>query len=124
MPELETYEIALPGTPPSFNKVGHSGNRWTWTNTKKQWEGYCVVALLSAPVPKKLSFVRANAWLFFKQERRRDEGNYRTLLEKCLGDALQLGWLEDDDPEHFVFDRVRFRKATKPTTIVRLEVTR
>ncbi len=129
MPD-EVYEIKLPGTPPSFNKVGHTGNRWAWTNAKRQWDGYCMVALLEAKVPKHLGGkVKATAHLFFDSRRKRDAVNYRTLLEKSLGDALQLGWIEDDDPEHFHFGDVILDVAEKgslpfrvPYTLIRLEV--
>jgi hypothetical protein len=121
----DIYTLKLPGTPPSFNAVGHSGNRWTWTKAKKDWDGYCMFALLESKVPKKLAKVDATATLFFRDKRKRDAVNYRTLLEKSLGDALQLGWLDDDDPEHFSFGAVRFEKVEKglpPKTLVRLEV--
>lgn len=123
----EEFRLILPGTPPSFNKVGHSGNRWAWTKAKAQWDGYCTLALIEAKVPKNLLTVGAAAVLFFKDNRKRDAVNYRTLLEKSLGDALQLGWLDDDDPEHFAFGEIGFSKAAKgkpPKTVVMLEVTR
>ncbi len=87
-----------------------------------------MVALLEARVPKGVGHgrkVRATATLYFKDGRRRDAVNYRTLLEKSLGDALQLGWIEDDTPDDFEFGAVRFEKAEKgkpPMTVVRLEV--
>lgn len=121
----DTYDIVLPGTPPSFNKVGHSGNRWAWTKAKREWDGYCMVALLAAKVPKKLARVSATATLYFSSRRKRDVVNYRTLLEKSLGDALQLGWLDDDDPDHFSFGQIVLDVAPKgkpPETVVRLEV--
>lgn len=81
--------------------------------------------LLAANVPRPIpgDRVRASARLLFPTERRRDEGNYRTALEKALGDALapapskeerELGlqpmfrWLTDDTPEHFTFGAVTF----------------
>lgn len=116
------WDLRLPGTPPSFNKVGHSGNRWAWSREVKKWKGYCMIGLLEARVPKTLAFVRASAVCHFTTNRKRDEGNYRTILEKALGDALQLGWLDDDDPDHFEFGRVRFgEKSNPPLTVVRLE---
>lgn len=123
MPDV--YEIKLPGTPPSFNQVGHTGNRWDWTKAKRKWDGYCMVALLEAKVPKGLAKVSATATLYFPTRRKRDVVNYRTLLEKSLGDALQLGWLPDDDPTCFSFGNIVLDVAEKgkpPMTIVRLEV--
>jgi hypothetical protein len=124
----DTWDLKLPGTPPSFNQVGHTGNRWAWSKAKRQWDGFFTVALLEARVPKGVGFerkVRATATLYFKDSRRRDSVNYRTLLEKSLGDALQAGWIEDDTPDEFEFGAVRFEKVARgkpPITIVRLEV--
>jgi hypothetical protein len=81
--------------------------------------------LLAAGVPRPIpgDRVRASAHIVMPVARRRDEGNYRTALEKALGDALapapskeerELGleplfrWLSDDTPEHFTFGSVTF----------------
>lgn len=119
------YELDLPDTPPSINAsgVGASGSWQRFHRLKKQWEGMFVIALLAAKVPKNLPSITASASLRFKTKRRRDEGNFRALLEKALGDALQLGWLEDDTPEYFRFNEVTFEPETGPArTILRLEV--
>lgn len=123
-PEITTiYTIKLPGTPPSLNTMGTRGSHWATSRTKKQWEGYCTFALIEARVPRGLSFVRASAVCHFTSNRNRDEGNYRWMLEKSLGDALQLGWIEDDNADHFLFDRVEIGEKRKaPITIVKLEV--
>jgi hypothetical protein len=115
------YELSLAGTPPSFNKVGHTGNRWTWTRAKKEWQETLETALLAYRVPRGLDSVRVTARLRFPQRRKRDEGNFRTLLEKCLGDALvNGGWLSDDTPDEFEFGRVVFEEETGParTTLI------
>lgn len=81
--------------------------------------------LIAADVPRPIpgDRVRASAELLFPIGRRRDEGNYRTGLEKALGDALAPAptkaerlhgleplwrWLTDDTPEHFTFGAVTF----------------
>lgn len=81
--------------------------------------------LQAADVPRPIpgARVRATARLLFPTPRRRDEGNYRTALEKALGDALAPAptkeerlhgltplfvWLPDDTPEHFTFGSVTF----------------
>lgn len=81
--------------------------------------------MLAADVPRPIpgGRVRATARLLFPAGRRRDEGNYRTALEKALGDALapapskqerELGlepmfrWLPDDTPDRFTFGAVTF----------------
>lgn len=113
------YVVTLPDTPPSFNAVGHSGNRWAWTKAKKDWQGMIEIAMMAIQIPRGLLSVTASAELCFPTTRRRDEGNYRTILEKCLGDALvNGGWLSDDTPDAFRFDRVTFAKGEKRTTLL------
>lgn len=81
-----------------------------------------MVALLAARVPKPLPPVRASAVLRFSSKRKRDEGNFRSVLEKALGDALQLGWLEDDTPEFFTFGDLSFDEETgTPLTKIVIE---
>lgn len=92
--------------------------------------------LAAAGVPRPIpgDRVRATADVLMPTARRRDEGNYRTALEKALGDALgppvqsaeeraygippAEGYLPDDTPEHFTFGAVTFgltdRAAYKP----------
>lgn len=112
------FALAFPGTPPSFNKVGHTGSRWNWTREKKHWQQTIEMLLMAECVPRGLRRVEARAELWFPTHRRRDEGNYRTLLEKCLGDALVNGkWITDDTPEHFSFGRVEFMHGSKLTVI-------
>lgn len=117
------YVVTLSDTPPSFNAVGHTGNRWAWTKAKKDWQATIEMALMVAGVPRGLGNVVARAELHFPTNRRRDEGNYRTLLEKCLGDALVNGrWLKDDTPEFFRFDRILFALGARKETILILTV--
>jgi len=118
MPE---HELHIPGTPPSLNRLSHS--HWTkFARFKKDWQGFIFIALLDAKVPKHLGSVKASAVLRFNQNRRRDEGNYRATLEKALGDALQLGWIPDDTPDHFQFTDLTFdEEKGKPLTIIRLQ---
>lgn len=114
-----------PVTPPSFNQVGHTGNRWAWTRAKKEWQQRLEVLLMQTGMPRNWSRIEAFAVLRFPTRRRRDEGNYRTLLEKALGDALVNGrWLPDDTPEHFAFLRVAFANEPGPhRTTIHLEAT-
>ena len=95
------------GTPPSYNTLVHA--HWRKNHrVKQQWEEWCWLALLQVELPKGLQRVTASALLHFKQYRRRDEGNFRVVLEKALGDALvKGGWLDDDTPDHYRFERLR-----------------
>jgi hypothetical protein len=93
---------------------------------KQDWQRDCGTALLLDKVPRGLELVNASARLYFRQRRRRDEGNFRVILEKALGDALTGGgWLEDDTPEHYRFGAVEcLAPASVALTIVTLEFER
>lgn len=112
--------LTFPATPPSFNAVGHTGNRWTWTREKKLWQGYIEMLLIKEQLPRETyTFIEASAILTFPTKRKRDEGNYRTLLEKVTGDALVNGkWLPDDDPTHFKFNGVEFEQGDPCTCLI------
>lgn len=77
-------------------------------------------------VPRGLSSVTATATIRFKQRRRRDEGNFRVILEKAFGDALVAGgWLADDTADLYRFGEVKLRAPVpKPETIVVLDYVR
>lgn len=112
MPEFRLMLVGA--TPPSFNRVGHRGNRREWTRQKKIWQEMIETALLAEGVPRGLPRITVTADLTFPDRRRRDTGNYRTLLEKCAGDALVNGrWLADDTPELFEFGAVRFHVGNR-----------
>lgn len=113
-PAVTQAVLEVPGTPKSFNEVGLRTHWAVGRRHKKQWEADFVTALLLTKVPLGLDSVRATARIEFKQRRRRDEGNFRVLIEKALGDAL-VGdrrawpdgrWLPDDTPEHYQFGAV------------------
>lgn len=77
--------------------------------------------LMAWRVPRRLSSVRATALLIFPLERRRDEGNYRSVLEKALGDALTNGgWLVDDTPDHFTFGELEFQVTAGEPAVARI----
>jgi hypothetical protein len=115
--------IRLPMTPPSLNAVAGRSNRWAFSRPKKQWQRDLAVALMAIGVPRNLHRVEASAVLSFTTARRRDEGNFRVILEKALGDALvEGGWLEDDTPDHFRFGAVDFAQADAPETRVLLGI--
>lgn len=118
--------LSIPGTPPSFNAVGlHS--HWTkGRKAKRDWQQWLSIALMEQKVPRGLKQVRASAALRFKQRRRRDEGNFRVVVEKALGDALvEGGWLADDTPDRYRFGAVELlAPVDRPETIVVLDYER
>lgn len=71
------------------------------------------------PKRKLKTPVIMDATLWFPQNRGRDEGNYRSLLEKSAGDALTAGgWIPDDTPEGFRFQKITFLKGNPLTVLV------
>jgi hypothetical protein len=102
--------VALGYLPPSPNATQH--RHWTRVRAgKRQLQGDLEIVLMAARLPRPLpGQVQASAVLLVPDRRRRDEGNFRTPLEKALGDALvNGGWLSDDTPEHFHFDTLVFK---------------
>ena len=83
------------------------------------------LSLMASDLPRSVSSVQASALLVFPSRRRRDEGNFRTPLEKALGDALtQARWIEDDTPDQYRFDRLLFAPTPGTTaTVITLEWT-
>lgn len=116
--------IEVPGTPPSMNANMYS--HWSKTRRiKQQWQRHFETALMVAQVPRGMASVMASGRLEFLQRRRRDEGNFRTIVEKALGDALVNGrWLLDDTPEHYRFGALELvAPADHPVTVIRLAYT-
>lgn len=116
--ELAILEWA--DVPPSLNRQGRV-HPMKQARLKRQLEDVLFVLLLEAKVPRGLASVEARAKLRFPVRRRRDEGNFRWLLEKALGDVLQAGgWLEDDTPDQYRFFGLEFEDELGPrrTTVV------
>lgn len=122
----ERATLRVPGTPPSFNAVGLRSHWAVGRRHKLQWQEWLSIALMEQAVPRGLERVAATATIRFKQRRRRDEGNFRVILEKALGDVLQAGgWLADDTPEQYRFGEVKLlAPVSQPETIVVLDYTR
>lgn len=100
--------IRLDQAPPSLNRIGARGNPRQFHRRKKGWqqllEGELMLGSSSDVLPRRVDRVTVTGRIEFMVNRRRDEGNYRALIEKALGDALvNGGWLSDDTGEHFRF---------------------
>lgn len=96
--------MAHVGTPASLNVHGSGANRFTYQNMKKAWAGVLTELLEEADLPRPLAAVHATGVCCFPDRTRRDQGNYRFILEKALGDVLtEGGWLEDDDWDRYQF---------------------
>jgi len=102
-------------TPPSLNAVGGRGGPVVFHRFKKRWQADLEVLLWAERFPRGLARVEAHFELRFPTRRRRDTGNYQSLLEKALGDALQAGgWLADDTPDHFAVTGLSFDEHPGP----------
>lgn len=110
--------IALAYVPKSLNRtVG--GSPWTWRQAKASLQRDFEALLMAERIPRPVEHIAASAQLTFTTTRRRDEGNYRTLIEKALGDALTNGgWLADDTPEYYQFGGLTFTRAPRPATMI------
>lgn len=103
------------GSPPSLNLAAAGGsNPWVFDGVKKVWQKRMAEMLEQSGLPRPLERVVAEGMICFPTRHGRDQGNFRFLLEKALGDALQEGfagvstggWLTDDEfyPEvHYEF---------------------
>lgn len=112
--------VWLGETPPSLNRIAGRGSRHAFGSAKRRWQRDLGMLLLAERVPRGLQRVEASALITFPTRRRRDEGNYRALLEKALGDALVEGrWLPDDTPNHYRFGAVTFAEGS-PRTVIEL----
>lgn len=71
-------------------------------------------------LPKGLAYVLVEGEVSFGDERERDQGNHRVLLEKALGDVLEAdGYLPSDSWEHYEFGGFQ-RQETPGVSAVRL----
>jgi hypothetical protein len=121
--ESRVVTLSLHDVPPSLNRV--AGTHWrVFHREKAAWQRNIEMALLVAAVPRGLARVHATAHLRFPQRRRRDEGNFRWLLEKALGDALTNGrFLADDTAAQFTTGAVTFDPEPGPKhTAIRLTI--
>jgi hypothetical protein len=103
------------GAPPSYNAFG--GGRGTGAaamvgaGLKQSWERIFVDLLAESGLPKGLERVYVEGEVTFPDRREdRDQGNFRVVLEKALGDALDHGgWLARDTWDRYQFGQLSMR---------------
>jgi hypothetical protein len=106
--------------PPSMNALMYAHWRKR-RDAKRAWQNDLHVVLLAEQLPRPLAHVTATANLIVPTRQRRDEGNFRWLIEKALGDALTAGgWLADDDPRYYTFGALSFEHVPR---VSRTEIT-
>lgn len=97
------HDRAHMGQPPSLNPLG-SGDPTMYRAQKAQWQTLLAELLAATDLPKGLAHVLVEGEVTFPTRQRRDQGNFRFLIEKALGDALvDGGWLDDDDWTRYEF---------------------
>lgn len=123
----DLFELDIPAVPMSLNKMGASrGASMRYYRKKKELENLIIQCLWERSVPKGLARIHATAVCRFKTRHKRDEGNFRWLLEKALGDALQINRnLTDDTVDEFTFGSLTIDpEPGNPRSLVTLEVWR
>lgn len=108
------YEIEIPVLPVSFNQTRYA--HWAVVRSKNMALSDALTYYLrGSDLPKDCPAIIATAELRFPSKRRRDEGNFRTPLEKILGDVLtREGFIADDTPDQFRFERLTFLLDSGP----------
>jgi hypothetical protein len=118
MPVRPFYELELfyDDVPPSLNRIGSRGSHWAFNDAKERWQTISERLLMVARLPRESARrVRVDAVLRFPTNRERDEGNFRSLLEKSFGDALVNGrWLPVDTAERYRFGHLTFDPQLGP----------
>jgi hypothetical protein len=118
---VPTLDLTWRDVPPSLNREGRSAPI-AQHRIKKGLQATLEGLLMASALPRNLNRVEAWAVMRFPDARRRDEGNFRWMLEKSLGDALTNGrWLTDDTAEQYRFYLVKFDPEKGPRqTIITL----
>lgn len=100
------------GAPASFNVWSGSGTSGTqaYLGVKDTWQAILTKQLEASGLPKGLGKVYVEGEIVFPDPGERDQGNFRVIVEKALGDALEAGgWLEKDDWSRYEFGQLSMR---------------
>lgn len=111
--------VTYDDVPPSYNTFQRS--HWSkQARLKSTWQGTFEGLLVAAGLPRdRFASCEASAMLRFPTRTRRDEGNFKVMIEKALGDALVNGrWLPDDTHRHFRFTHAGFEEERGPRRTV------
>lgn len=100
------------GAPASFNVWSGTGAAGTqaFKGVKDIWERIFTEALKDSELPLGQERIYVEGEVTFPDAGDRDQGNFRVILEKALGDALERGgWLEKDDWTRYEFGALSMR---------------
>lgn len=112
--------IAIPATPPSLNTW--LSRHWRVRDRdKKRWQDELNMECRRWNLPYS-ERIEASVVFRFRDRRKRDTGNYSSVLEKCLGDALRPDFIADDDAQRFWMKRAEISPETgSPLTTIILD---
>lgn len=82
------------GAPPSTNVGGSGHDHGYYQAAKSNWQKMLADCLAESGLDRGLQRVVVEGEVGFDTYTSRDEGNFRTFVEKALGDALQSGYWE------------------------------
>ena len=98
------------GAPTSFNAFGSGANQHAWQGQKKQWADILRGLLEESRLRKGVERVFVEGVVCFGDQTERDQGNFRIMIEKSLGDLLvEDGWLHGDDWSRYQFGNLALR---------------
>jgi hypothetical protein len=88
-----------------------SGNAMVYASLKERWQRFLTELLVDSGLELGLGKVYVEGEITFPDQRTdRDQGNFRIVIEKALGDALEAGgWLPRDDWAHYEFGQLQMR---------------
>jgi hypothetical protein len=114
--EMQPITFTVEDVPPSLNALMQSrGLQWAYRKAKHEWEARFLEKLTEAEMPI-CGRVVVEGEVTFPTRARRDQGNFRFLAEKALGDALVTGgFIPDDDWTRFEFGgfAMRYEKGVR-----------
>lgn len=118
---LAPVQLVIEDTPPSLNDVVGQGHWRRYHTVKKRWQLMLLERLADAELPRSLGRVLVEGTVTFPTRAKHDQGNYRFVVEKALGDALQHGgYLPDDSWEFYEFGNLHadYEKGVRRTRLV------
>lgn len=126
-PDWPRFILEVRRRPPSMNSNVGRGHWSAFQRVKKEWQAEIETELMVKAASRR-GYQRAIAGAFVRFDRRfsrsPDPGNYATLVNKALGDALvDYGAIADDEAAHYTFGGVEFEEEVgPPRTLIYLYV--
>lgn len=102
------------GAPPSYNAIGTGrgtgGAAMVGANLLRTWKDILSGHLKESGLSKDLQVVYAEGQITFPTQGDRDQGNFRIIIEKALGDVLEgEGYIPNDSWDHYEFGNLTMR---------------